>query len=109
MAKYIPKRIVAGMLTTFVLITATFSPMRAMSGGLFSPTEEKNLPGEEQERINQKYGLARPVWEQYMMYLGDLVKGDFGISHKQLDVSVNELIQRGFPILANVGAAAARA
>ena len=106
MAKYILKRIIAGILTTFVLITATFFLMHAIPGGPFSPTEEKNVPVEVLERLNQKYGLDKPVWEQYLIYLGGLVKGDFGISYKQLDVSVNEIIQRGFPVSARVGAVA---
>ena len=67
---------------------------------------EKNVPVEVLERLNQKYGLDKPVWEQYLIYLGGLVKGDFGISYKQLDVSVNEIIQRGFPVSARVGAVA---
>ncbi len=106
MAKYILKRIIAGILTTFVLITATFFLMHAIPGGPFSPTEEKNVPVEVLERLNQKYGLDKPVWEQYLIYLGGLLKGDFGISYKQLDVSVNEIIQRGFPVSARVGAVA---
>ena len=60
--RYTLKRIIAVILTTFVLITATFFPMRAIHG---SPTEEKNVPVEEQKRLDQKYGLDKPVWEQY--------------------------------------------
>ena len=103
MAKYTLKRIIAVILTTFVLITATFFPMRAIHG---SPTEEKNVPVEEQKRLDQKYGLDKPVWEQYRINLGGLVKGDFGISYKQQGAGVNEMIQRGFPVSAHVGAVA---
>ena len=103
MAKYILKRIIAGILTTFVLITATFFLMHAIPGGPFSPTDEKNVPVEVLERLNEKFGLDRPVWEQYLLYLKNLLRGDFGISYKQLDVTVNEMISRGFPVSAKVG------
>ena len=103
MARYIFKRIIAGILTTFVLITATFFLMHAIPGGPFSPAEEKNVPVEVLERLNEKFGLDKPVWEQYIIYLKGLLHGDLGISYKQLDVTVNETIQRGFPVSAKVG------
>ena len=103
MARYIFKRIIAGILTTFVLITATFFLMHAIPGGPFSPAEEKNVPVEVLERLNEKFGLDKPVWEQYIIYLKGLLHGDMGISYKQLDVTVNETIQRGFPVSAKVG------
>ena len=53
MARYIFKRIIAGILTTFVLITATFFLMHAIPGGPFSPAEEKNVPVEVLERLNE--------------------------------------------------------
>jgi len=100
---YIVKRIVAGFLTLFVLITVTFFLMHAIPGGPFSPAEERKVPKAVLERIEDKYGLNDPLPVQYLNYLKNLAKGDLGDSFKQLDVSVNELIEQGFPVSAKVG------
>lgn len=103
MVGYIVKRIVAGFLTLFVLITVTFFLMHAIPGGPFSPAEERKVPKAVLERIEDKYGLNDPLPVQYLNYLKNLAKGDLGDSFKQLDVSVNELIEQGFPVSAKVG------
>ncbi len=58
------------------------------------------------ENINAKYGLDKPVSEQYLTYLGNIVQGDFGPSFKYKDYSVNELISGALPVSAKVGAVA---
>lgn len=106
MNNYIFKRLLAGLLTTFMLITITFFLMHAIPGSPFSPAEEKRVPQAIIEAVNKKYGLTDPVHIQYFRYLKNIFKGDLGISFKQQDVSVNEIIKRGFPISARVGLAA---
>jgi len=90
----------------FVLITLTFFMMHAMPGSPFSPAEEKKTPPAILERIEEKYGLKDPTHVQFARYLGNLAKGDLGISFKHKDTSVNELIGRGFPVTAKLGAVA---
>ncbi|HZG14118.1 MAG TPA: ABC transporter permease [Candidatus Bathyarchaeia archaeon] len=103
MGKYIMKRIFAGLVTMFVLTTVTFFLMHAIPGGPFSPAEERKIPKSVLAKIQEKYGLDEPVTVQYVNYLKNLAKGDFGISFKQQDISVNELIKQGFPVSAKVG------
>ncbi len=103
MGGYIIKRIIAGLLTMFVLTTVTFFLMHAVPGGPFSPSEQRNVPKSVLEKIEEKYGLNDPLGVQYLNYLKNIVQGDFGISFKQMDVSVNELIEQGFPVSAKVG------
>lgn len=103
MLEYILKRIFAGILSLFVLITITFFLMHAIPGGPFSPAEERKIPKSVLAKIQAKYGLDDPVHVQYISYLKKLLKGDFGISFKQPDTTVNELIERGFPVSAKVG------
>ncbi|WP_400163102.1 ABC transporter permease [Brevibacillus sp. TJ4] len=103
MGGYIVKRLLAGLLTLFVLITVTFFLMHAIPGGPFSPAEERKIPRAVLERIEDKYGLNDPLHVQYVNYLKNLAQGDLGISFKQMDVSVNELIEQGFPVSAKVG------
>ena len=103
MLRYILKRLIAGVLTVIVLITISFFLMHMMPGGPFSPSEQKNVPPELLARVAAKYGLDRPVGEQYIEYWKNLLSGDFGISYKKLDTTVNETIAYGFPISMRVG------
>ena len=104
MFKYILKRLGAGLVSIFVLVTITFFLMHAIPGGPFSPAEERNVPEKVLEQIADKYGLNDPVPVQYVKYLGNLLKGDMGVSFKRQDTTVNELIANGFPVSAKVGA-----
>ena len=104
MIKYIIKRLLAGVLSLFVLVTLTFFLMHMIPGGPFSPSEQRNVPEKILEQIQDKYGLNDPVPVQYARYLNNLLHGDMGTSFKKQDTTVNELIANGFPVSAKVGA-----
>ena len=104
MIKYIIKRLLAGVLSLFVLVTLTFFLMHMIPGGPFSPSEQRNVPEKILEQIQHKYGLNDPVPVQYARYLNNLLHGDMGTSFKKQDTTVNELIANGFPVSAKVGA-----
>ena len=103
MLKYILKRLGAGLVSIFVLVTITFFLMHAIPGGPFSPAEERNVPQKVLDQIADKYGLNDPVPVQYVKYLNNLLHGDLGTSFKCQDTTVNELIANGFPVSASVG------
>lgn len=103
MAGYIVKRFFASILTMFVLITITFFLMHVVPGGPFSPAEERKVPKSVMEKMEEKFGLNEPLSVQYVNYLKSIAQGDLGFSFKQSDVTVNELISRGFPVSAKVG------
>ena len=103
MLKYILKRLGAGLVSIFVLVTITFFLMHAIPGGPFSPAEERNVPQKVLGQIADKYGLNDPVPVQYVKYLNNLLHGDLGTSFKRQDTTVNELIANGFPVSASVG------
>lgn len=100
--RYVIKRLISGLVTIFILITVTFFLMRAIPGSPFIKGEQK-MPAEVLSRIEEKYGLDKPLYQQYLIYLGNIAKGDFGISFRKADTSVNTIIDRGFPISARVG------
>ena len=104
MIKYIIKRLLAGVLSLFVLVTLTFFLMHMIPGGPFSPSEQRNVPEKILEQIQDKYGLNDPVPVQYARYLNNLLHGDMGTSFKKQDTTVNELIANGFPVSAKVRA-----
>ena len=103
MVKYIFKRIGAGIVSLFVLITITFFLFHIIPGGPFSPAENRNVPPQILEKITEQYGLNDPIPEQYVRYLKNLAQGNLGTSFKKQDTTVNELIAQGFPVSAKVG------
>lgn len=106
MLKYIFKRLTAGVLTIIVLITVAFFMMHAMPGSPFTQSEQRDIPPEVLERMIASYGLDRPVFEQYLSYWNSLLHGDLGLSYKQANTSVNDIIETHFPVSARVGAVA---
>lgn len=105
-AGYILKRIALAALTVWVVITVTFFVMRAVPGGPF--LGEKALSAEAMEALNAKYGMDKPLFEQYVTYLKDIVtRLDFGPSLKQRGRTVAEVISDGFRVSAKLGLTAA--
>lgn len=104
MLKFIAKRIFEAIPTMLVLITISFFLMRYAPGNPFS--SERPLPPEVMANINAKYGLDKPVSEQYLTYLTNIVRGDFGPSFKYKDYTVNELIASALPVSVKIGLAA---
>ena len=91
---YIVKRILLAIFTVWVVITATFFIMHAVPGGPF--VGEKATTPAVQAAMEAKYGLDKPVIEQYFTYLGDIVtKFDFGPSLKQRGRMVIDIIADG--------------
>lgn len=101
MFKFIAKRVFEAIPTMLVLITLSFFLMRFAPGNPFS--SERALPPEVMANINAKYGLDKPVLEQYTTYLTNTLQGDLGPSFKYKDYSVNELIAGSLPVSAKVG------
>ena len=66
MLRYILKRLMAGILTIWVIITITFVLMHAVPGNPFQMKEENKTPPEVMARLEQKYGLDKPLWQQYL-------------------------------------------
>lgn len=105
-ASYLFKRIALAALTVWVVITVTFFVMRAVPGGPF--LGEKALTTEALAALNAKYGMDKPVFQQYVTYLKDIVtKLDFGPSLKQRGRTVAEVIRDGFSVSAKLGLTAA--
>lgn len=101
MLKYIVKRLISSAITIFIVITFTFLLMHAIPGGPF--TSEKKLPPEIQANLEAKYGLDKPLSQQYTTYLKNLSHGDLGLSMSSEGRSVNEVIGYAFPTSAKLG------
>lgn len=104
MSKYLLKRLVMSVVTIWAVVTITFLLMHSVPGNPFR-TESKMPPGVYQN-LQKQYGLDKPLSEQYVIYLGNLVQGDMGASMKSRVETVNDMVSRGFPVSAQLGAQA---
>ena len=103
---YILKRIALAALTVWVVITLTFFVTRAVPGGPFMG--EKAVSEAVLAALEAKYGLDKPVMEQYFTYLSDVVtKLDFGPSLKLRGRMVMDVIADGMKTSVKLGVIAA--
>jgi ABC-type dipeptide/oligopeptide/nickel transport system permease component len=93
----------AGIVLVFVVVSMlAFGLMHSIPGGPFDETNSP-LPPAAKENILHKYGLDRPVYEQYALYMWNAVHGDFGISFQSPTESVGQLIGRVWPTSVQLG------
>jgi oligopeptide transport system permease protein len=100
MVRYILNRVVSALLTMFVLATATFFLLRLVPGDPFAGP--KVVP-EVKERLRAHYGLDKPLFEQYVIYMGNILRGDFGYSLAKRGHRVNSIIKDAFPQSLDLG------
>lgn len=104
MIRFAATRLLLGAMTLFVLVTSSFALIRLAPGGPFDA--ERAFEPEIRARLEAHYGLDRPLWQQYLAYLGGLLRGDFGPSFRYRELAVGELIASGLPVSLRIGAAA---
>ena len=105
MSKYVLKRIGMAILTVFIVITITFFLMHAIPGGPFN--KERAVSPAVIEAMEAKFGLNKSTFEQYVMYIGNILQGDFGPSLKLRGWDVIDVIKAGFGTSAQLGGLAA--
>ena len=101
MFRYTLGRLLSGFITVWFIATATFLAMHAVPGDPLM--NEKATTAEIRENLARKYGLDRPLPEQYVIYLSNMIQGDFGISFTQQNRRVNDIIKDHFPVSAALG------
>jgi ABC-type dipeptide/oligopeptide/nickel transport system permease component len=102
MVRYLIGRIL-GLIVVFIIVSMiAFVLMHSVPGGPFD--EEKSpLPPAAKANMLRKYGLDRPLHEQYLRYMANAVRGDFGISFQSPTESVLSLIGRTWPTSMKLG------
>lgn len=101
MIKYVIKRLLLAVITVFIVSTLTFFLMNMVPGGPF--LSEKAISPAAQKALEAKYGLDKPLLQQYATYMTDVLHGDFGDSLKQRGRSVASIMTSKFPVSARVG------
>ena len=104
MPLWILKRLASAIPTLFIIVALAFFLIRSAPGGPFD--KEHSVPPEIEANLNAVYHLDRPLWEQYLLYLGQVLQGDFGPSFQYRDFTVTELIANGFPVSLTLGLSA---
>lgn len=100
MLRYILKRTVIALITVLVLITIIFALVRMLPGDPF--ISEKTNPAI-RDKMMAYYGLDKPLWRQWLTYVGNMLHGDLGVSLKYPGRTVNSTIQQTFPYSAGLG------
>ena len=101
MPRYILKRLIQGVVTVWFIATATFFAMHAVPGDPL--TSDKAVSPEIRANLEARYGLDKPLLEQYWIYLRNMASGDFGISFTQQNREVNDIITEHFKVSATLG------
>ena len=104
MLRYFVKRILLAIVTVFIIITITFFTMNAVPGGPFSA--EKAPTAAVQAVLEERYNLDKPVGTQFILYLNNILHGDFGVSLKT-GRPIMTTIRESFGVSAKLGLMAA--
>ena len=104
MVRFLFRRLLVAVPTLFLVVTLAFFMMRAAPGGPF--LSGRKLPPEIEKNMEAKYGLDRPLAQQYLTYVAGVVRGDLGPSMKYQDKSVLQIIREGFPTSLTIGLSA---
>ncbi len=103
MVRYTIKRLAVGAVTLFLLATITFFLMHMIPGSPFAG-ETTKLPVKVLDKLYEKYGLDKPLLEQYVIYMKNAVRGDFGVSIYRKGKSIEKIIAAGLPYTVRLGA-----
>jgi oligopeptide transport system permease protein len=104
MLRFIGRRLLVAVPTLFLVVTVAFLMMRAAPGGPFD-TDRKLAPAIERN-IREQYGMNKPLPQQYLDYVGGVLKGDLGPSLKYRDKTVLQILKENYPVSLELGLAA---
>jgi oligopeptide transport system permease protein len=101
MPNLILHRLFTGLITLFIVISLTFVLLRLMPGGPFD--EERRVPPAVRANIEARYHLNEPLWKQYAIYMGGILRGDLGPSYKYKSRSVTDIVGEATVTSAKLG------
>ena len=101
MFRFIIRRSLWLVLVLFVVLLVTFILMHLTPGGPWD--REKALAPKVIDALNKRYGLDKPLYEQFVNYVWGVVRGDLGVSYSYADRNVTDILLRGLPRTATLG------
>jgi ABC-type dipeptide/oligopeptide/nickel transport system permease component len=102
MLNYVIRRVLLMIPTLFFVAIIVFTLAHAAPGSPFGGNEDRPLPPSAIERLNRYYGIDKPIHEQFVSYMGNLLRFDLGHSLVR-DRSVWQIISEQFPVSAQLG------
>ncbi|MGN6360155.1 MAG: ABC transporter permease [Thermomicrobiales bacterium] len=102
MARYLIARCISLVFVLFIVSMITFLLMHAVPGGPFD-VKERRLPEATRQAQLHKYGLDKPIWQQYGLYIWHAAHLDFGVPFQSPTETVIGLIGRAWPITIRIG------
>ena len=101
MGRYIAKRLIISVVTLLVILLVLFLLLQLMPG---SPFNDQKLSPEQVAVLKEKYGLDQPVILQFFRYVGNMFRGDLGVSYSlSPNTPITELLIERFPITLKIG------
>ncbi len=101
MITFLLRRVALMVPTLVVIATLTFALVRLAPGGPFM--SEKEIPAKARQELMHRYGLDQPLPLQYVAFLGNAARLDFGPSYKYPDREVRDILVQGFAVSAELG------
>jgi oligopeptide transport system permease protein len=101
MLLYVLRRLASAVPTLFVIVTLAFFMIRIAPGGPFDI--ERALDPLILQNLERAFNFDKPLWQQYLIYLGNLVQGDLGPSFTRRDFTVMDLFRVGLPVSIQIG------
>ncbi len=101
MKKYTLKRILTSLFTLLAILLVLFILMQLMPG---SPFNDEKLTADMRAALYAKYGLDQPIYIQFFRYVGNMLRGDLGVSYNiSKNTPISQLIQSRLPISIQIG------
>ncbi len=101
-ARYILRRLVISVITLLVIVILLFALERLMPG---TPFNDEKLNADQIAILYAKYGLDKPLWQQILIFIGNMFRGDFGVSYTiQKNLPISTMLATRFPVSIRIGA-----
>ncbi len=98
MLRYSIRRILWFIPTLLAMTAVTFVIMELTPGSPFDLANSNGINPETIANLEKLYGLDKPIWQRYFIYIGNALQGDFGVSYSYRPQQVSDIIQRTFPV-----------
>lgn len=104
MTKYIIRRMLVSIPVLLAVALTTFVLIQSLPGGPFSTVGMKAMPEHMRLIMERQYGLDKPLYEQFFLYISNVIRGDFGPMFRVRSQTVNDVIGQSLPVSIQLGA-----
>lgn len=104
MTKYIIRRMLVSIPVLLAVALTTFVLIQSLPGGPFSAVGMKSMPEHMRLIMERQYGLDKPLYEQFFLYISNVIRGDFGPMFRVRSQTVNDVLGQSLPVSIQLGA-----